>query len=917
MVIGSDNEDALLDLSGDSEDNNCSLSQEDVKDDLLSDADIFKKTCSEVSKSESGLDKKGSGNEDALIELSGNSDANNYSLSQDNVKEFLVNDKDIKNACSEVRKSESGVEVIDVSKNKLINDKFNEESLTSSNVTNLNIKCSETYLDKDNCQQSNESNASEEKCGPGSVCDSSDELNDTKPDAIEIHLSEKQWAVETNEACTKVNMIENNKNTDTTCEAQNIDSTENKFVLSEEDEDDDVIFEGESRLSTDNKALNCLKDVSKTNDSKEQKFSELQNVSGTENVPNGVLTHEEDLHNQRFSKEVVCKNGRMDADSNVIDGKEVKSINAPSDKEPEFAFDNELLHKSYSNIEEATSSIVDRKRPANFENSQEHSYKRSKLENAEALSDKANNLGNLSQNLGTHNEPVEVSDSDNEETGDELTTDTAQESDVEMATSKKLITMTEEELDKLVREKVKAYMLSEEKTLVGKLTAKVKELQQNNDQWKRKVKDLQVKVNDVTIVQQKMEKRKAATAALRQITTRNVAVQVEDGKTAYAKPLKPVTPATQRMPAPGSSPLTGQGTIRLPIPNSALAKPVGSLGPSPSAMINVSTNIDTPTVKTLLDTTRVQRTVGSAPLTTTTTSSQVINLVQYPSSMPVIRPAISQGLVSIPTQATLLAQPLSSPVGNPTSKVIDLTDDDDGSKLRLVASQGLITSPFVAQGIRQVLASPGTQIVSPVGQPMSGYQLLVASTTGMRQTMASHLTTTYVTTGGPPGLVSLQPMGQVTQGTLMARAATPATPNVAPLLRLASMPTHPAPFPPLPINQLTLGLKLLPPKPTLRISRGGQGIVLSWNMHLTSDLAVIASYQLFAYQETSAPPTPNLWKKVGEVKALALPMACTLTQFQVGNKYHFAVRALDVHQRVGNFSDPGSIHLTAVAPTSK
>lgn len=72
-----------------------------------------------------------------------------------------------------------------------------------------------------------------------------------------------------------------------------------------------------------------------------------------------------------------------------------------------------------------------------------------------------------------------------------------------------------QELDKLVREKVKAYMLSEEKTLVGKLTAKVKELQQNNDQWKRKVKDLQVKVNDVTIVQQKMEKRKAATAALR------------------------------------------------------------------------------------------------------------------------------------------------------------------------------------------------------------------------------------------------------------------------------------------------------------------------------------------------------------------------------------------------------------------
>jgi hypothetical protein len=56
------------------------------------------------------------------------------------------------------------------------------------------------------------------------------------------------------------------------------------------------------------------------------------------------------------------------------------------------------------------------------------------------------------------------------------------------------------------------------------------------------------------------------------------------------------------------------------------------------------------------------------------------------------------------------------------------------------------------------------------------------------------------------------------------------------------------------------------------------GIVLSWNMQLTSEYEEIASYQLYAYQEGSAQPSTTLWKKVGDVKALPLPMACTLTQ---------------------------------------
>ena len=124
--------------------------------------------------------------------------------------------------------------------------------------------------------------------------------------------------------------------------------------------------------------------------------------------------------------------------------------------------------------------------------------------------------------------------------------------------------------------------------------------------------------------------------------------------------------------------------------------------------------------------------------------------------------------------------------------------------------------------------------------------------------------------------------------------------------------SHPARLPEMPNPQPHApSWKKLPPRPTLKISRLKSGIVLSWNMDvIPTEHAAVASYQIYAYQEGSAAPQSGLWKKVGDVKALPLPMACTLTQFTKGNKYHFAVRAQDVHSRVGTYSEPQSIALT-------
>ena len=102
-----------------------------------------------------------------------------------------------------------------------------------------------------------------------------------------------------------------------------------------------------------------------------------------------------------------------------------------------------------------------------------------------------------------------------------------------------------------------------------------------------------------------------------------------------------------------------------------------------------------------------------------------------------------------------------------------------------------------------------------------------------------------------------------------------------------------------------------PPKPSASIVVVQDGIVLSWNMRLDETMAQIDNYELFACQDGAESTNPPImWKKIGIVKALPLPMACTLSQFSSGNKYHFAVRAVDDQERAGPFSDPCTISLT-------
>ncbi|XP_076246927.1 fibronectin-III type domain-containing protein windei isoform X2 [Calliopsis andreniformis] len=255
----------------------------------------------------------------------------------------------------------------------------------------------------------------------------------------------------------------------------------------------------------------------------------------------------------------------------------------------------------------------------------------------------------------------------------------------------------------------------------------------------------------------------------------------------------------------------------------------------------------------------------TVPVVTTTVTDQQINITQkttQPCFQRVIQ-TIPGGNVAITSQppSIRVVQPASQPT--PTALVNNMN-----ARLAYVMQSGVGPA-------RQLLIAPNSTPMRPVTSC----------------TRASFSTLTYKTG-----------ISTIANGTVRV-LTTSATSNV-------QFHKHPAPLPDTRNYAVNPLWKLPPPAPSLKISKVANGIVLSWNMNLSDKYADIASYQLYAYQEVAGiPPNTSLWKKVGDVRALPLPMACTLTQFSEGNNYYFAVRAVDTHSRKGQYSIPGNISL--------
>ncbi|KAL4658020.1 activating transcription factor 7-interacting protein 1 isoform X1 [Arapaima gigas] len=269
------------------------------------------------------------------------------------------------------------------------------------------------------------------------------------------------------------------------------------------------------------------------------------------------------------------------------------------------------------------------------------------------------------------------------------------------------------------------------------------------------------------------------------------------------------------------------------------------------------------------------------------------------------------------TESTTARTPAQASRTSSSGAVIDLTEDDDDVQAGCVLVKASLT--FAVTGVkRAVRSSPG--VAASSSSSPSAAAVATQRTCGPSPLTSSSTVQPAVRSppqsqpllNGVPVTLHYRPQ-QESHLKKIPNAPAPSTQH-SPIPPLPPPPTAPARLP------AEAAHTSPPQQPMLKLARvqSQNGIVLSWSVaEPDHSCAAVDSYHLYAYhqdQSASLSSSASQWKKIGEVKALALPMACTLTQFVSGSKYYFAVCARDVYGRFGPFCEPQCTDV--IAPSS-
>ncbi|XP_076365688.1 uncharacterized protein LOC143254425 isoform X2 [Tachypleus tridentatus] len=489
--------------------------------------------------------------------------------------------------------------------------------------------------------------------------------------------------------------------------------------------------------------------------------------------------------------------------------------------------------------------------------------------------------------------------------------------------------LTKSMLEQLVSEKILECLSEGSKNEIASLKQKCLILEKSVERWKKKAHELQKHIAMVL-----SGKRNCAGCWKGKVATRSVGLYV-------------------RMP----SDVGTRSSSIPPIPVHLIANAATSQAVTVGAHRPIETTSSHSIIK-VIDLTREKKEnsklgslVTSIPEVSTSASNTVVKLSPRGSSLlSNVQTGPSGGVISIPTVYSSVPSVVHViPSG---AQISSSFLSSTGTTLRLAKSSSSVLSQGIPQGAKvtylvpasstallgkngesspvftsAVTLSSSSRITNSARQPIQTFLVRMASQQSgsyyrLLQTVNSstvNLQTPVLNSAGSV-LTTASSNTTTTQKSTSDTVVTPGSMQntinltcTSGTVMISCVSQHPAP---LPEATLPSDVKDLPPKPALKASRVVNGIVLSWNMMLNGSYPTVVTYQLYGYQESARPPSTSMWKKVGDIKALPLPMACTLTQFVEGHKYHFAVRAVDVQKRIGAFSNPAFIFLSKQASST-